>query len=54
MIADEMGLTKAAVYYHFRAKVDILHETLRPGIERLGTLLDEAAAIRGGEPGSST
>ena len=23
MIADEMGLTKAAVYYHFPAKVDI-------------------------------
>jgi AcrR family transcriptional regulator len=47
MIADEMGLTKAAVYYHFRAKSDILHEAMRPGIQRLGTLLDEAAAIRG-------
>ena len=47
MIADEMGLTKAAVYYHFRAKIDILHEAMRPGIERLRVLLDEAAAIRG-------
>ena len=47
MIADEMGLTKAAVYYHFRAKNDILHEAMRPGIERLKALLDEAAAIRG-------
>ena len=47
MIADEMGLTKAAVYYHFRAKSDILHEAMRPGIERLEVLLDEAAAIRG-------
>jgi AcrR family transcriptional regulator len=47
MIADEMGLTKAAVYYHFRAKSDILHAALRPGIQRLETLLDEAAAIRG-------
>ena len=47
MIADEMGLTKAAVYYHFRAKSDILHEAMRPGIQRLGALLDEAAAIRG-------
>ena len=47
MIADEMGLTKAAVYYHFRAKTDILHEAMRPGIQRLGVLLDEAAAIRG-------
>ncbi len=46
MIADEMGLTKAAVYYYFRAKVDIRHEIMQPGIERLRTLLDEAAAIR--------
>jgi AcrR family transcriptional regulator len=47
MIADEMGLTKAAVYYHFRAKSDILLEAMRPGMERLEVLLDEAAAIRG-------
>jgi len=47
MIADEMGLTKAAVYYHFRAKTDILHAAVQPGIRRLGVLLDEAAAIRG-------
>ena len=47
MIADEMGLTKAAVYYHFRAKSDILHEAMRPGIQRLEVLLDEAATIRG-------
>jgi len=47
MIADEMGLTKAAVYYHFRAKGDILYAAMLPGIQRLGALLDEAAAIRG-------
>jgi AcrR family transcriptional regulator len=47
MIADEMGLTKAAVYYHFPAKVDIRHAILLPRVERLGTLLDEAAALRG-------
>ncbi len=47
MIADEMGLTKAAVYYHFRAKSDILHAAMRPGIQRLEVLLDEAAGIRG-------
>jgi AcrR family transcriptional regulator len=50
MIADEMGLTKAAVYYHFRAKSDILHAATKPGIERLEALLDEAAAIRGRRP----
>jgi AcrR family transcriptional regulator len=46
MIADEMGLTKAAVYYHFRAKSDILHTAMLPGIRRLEALLDEAATIR--------
>jgi AcrR family transcriptional regulator len=47
MIADEMGLTKAAVYYHFRAKNEILLAAMRPGLLRLQALLDEAAAIRG-------
>jgi AcrR family transcriptional regulator len=47
MIADELGLTKAAVYYHFPAKSEILDEAVRPGVERIGLLLDEAALIRG-------
>jgi len=47
MIADELGLTKAAVYYHFRAKNDILHAAMLPGIQRIAALLDEAAAMRG-------
>jgi len=47
MIADELGLTKAAVYYHFRAKNEILQAIMLPGIERLKALLDDAAAIRG-------
>ena len=47
MIADAMGLTKAAVYYHFRAKSDMLHAAMQPGIQRIAALLDEAAAIRG-------
>jgi AcrR family transcriptional regulator len=47
MIADEMGLTKAAVYYYFRAKTDILHAAMQPGIQRLKALLDESAALRG-------
>jgi AcrR family transcriptional regulator len=45
-IADEMGLTKAAVYYHFHAKSDILHAVMEPGIQRLAVLLDEAESIR--------
>jgi AcrR family transcriptional regulator len=42
-----MGLTKAAVYYHFRAKSDILHAAMQPGIRRLEALLGDAAALRG-------
>jgi AcrR family transcriptional regulator len=47
MIADEMGLTKAAVYYHFRAKIDVLHAAMDPGIQHIAEVLDEAAALRG-------
>lgn len=47
MIADEMGLTKAAVYYHYRAKSDILNAVMLPANLRLAELIDEAEAIRG-------
>src|SRR5262252_1492915 len=47
LIADEMGLTKAAVYYHFRAKSELLDAIMLPGVQRLEALLDDAAAIRG-------
>ena len=47
MIADELGLTKAAVYYHFHAKIDILHAAMQPGIARIAALLDEASTMRG-------
>src|ERR1700693_874490 len=47
MIADEMGLTKAAVYYHFRTKNEILHAAMLPGFQRFRALLEEAAEIRG-------
>lgn len=32
-IADALGITKAAVYYHYRTKVEILDDLLRPMIE---------------------
>jgi len=46
MIADEMGVTKAAVYYHFHAKVDILRALVEPVHERLNELLDAVEAKR--------
>lgn len=32
-IADALGITKAAVYYHYRSKVEILDDLLRPLVE---------------------
>ncbi len=40
MIADRLGVTKAAVYHHFRTKADIVITALRPGLDQL------AAAVR--------
>ncbi|MFE2530916.1 TetR/AcrR family transcriptional regulator [Streptomyces sp. NPDC059371] len=44
-IADEMGLTKAAVYYHFRTKAQILQASLDPAVEEMTALLDELAGM---------
>src|SRR5262249_41282495 len=51
LIADEMGLTKAAVYYHSGEKGERLHATRRPGIERTKAGAGGAAARRGGRAG---
>lgn len=32
-IADALGITKAAVYYHYRTKVEILDDLLRPMLD---------------------
>jgi AcrR family transcriptional regulator len=40
MIADQLGVTKAAVYHHFHTKADIVITALRPGLDQL------AAAVR--------
>jgi AcrR family transcriptional regulator len=45
MIADEIGLTKAAVYYHFRTKSSILHEVTAAGVAMLADLLASASRI---------
>ncbi|MEV6192973.1 helix-turn-helix domain-containing protein [Streptomyces sp. NPDC051920] len=44
-IADEMSLTKAAVYYHFRTKAQILQASLDPTVEEVTVLLDELAGM---------
>ena len=43
-IADEMGMTKPAVYYHYRGKQEILHDLAEPVRTALSALLDRARA----------
>src|SRR6478735_8639190 len=44
MIADRLGLTKAAVYYQFPAKDDIVLAVLQPLFDQLGEVVDAAEA----------
>lgn len=46
MIADEVGVTKAAVYYHFRTREDLLNAVVEPLLAQLRILVDEAEAQR--------
>ncbi|HEX3802475.1 MAG TPA: helix-turn-helix domain-containing protein [Solirubrobacteraceae bacterium] len=39
-IADRLGFTKAALYYHFRSKDDLLQALIAPAIAELDALLD--------------
>jgi AcrR family transcriptional regulator len=41
-IAERLDITKAALYYHFPSKDDLLAELAQPMIDDLGTFLDEA------------
>ncbi len=46
MIADALGVTKAAVYYHFRTKDEITEAVAEPLLRRLGEIVREARALR--------
>jgi AcrR family transcriptional regulator len=45
MIADALGVTKAAVYYHFKTKDEITEAVADPALRELTALLDHAATI---------
>lgn len=47
MIADRLGVTKAAVYHQFRSKDDIVIAVIGPAMDRLGEIADHAEAQRG-------
>jgi AcrR family transcriptional regulator len=46
-IADRVGMTKAAIYYHFRSKDDLLAALVAPAFAELEQLLEAAAAGSG-------
>ncbi|MEV4223444.1 TetR family transcriptional regulator [Nonomuraea sp. NPDC049725] len=48
-IADRVGITKAALYYHFDSKEEILHQLTLPLLDELEAVLAEAEAC--GDPG---
>jgi AcrR family transcriptional regulator len=45
MIADRIGVSKAAVYYQFRSKEDIALEVLRPSIDDMARVIRIAEAL---------
>ncbi|GFM19404.1 MULTISPECIES: TetR/AcrR family transcriptional regulator [Mycobacteriaceae] len=47
MISDELGITKSAIYYHFRTREELLEAVLEPLIAKLRELVDEASTQRG-------
>jgi AcrR family transcriptional regulator len=46
MIADELGVTKAAVYYHFKTKDEIVEAIAAPMLAELNRVVHEASARR--------
>lgn len=46
MIADELGVTKAAVYHHFRTREDLLTAVVEPLLGQLRAIVEEAEALR--------
>ena len=46
MIGDRLGVSKAAVTYHFRSKEELLGAVIAPAFADLNRLLDEAESVR--------
>lgn len=47
MIADELGFTKAAIYYHFRTREQLLSAVVEPLLVRLQAVIEDAEGRRG-------
>jgi AcrR family transcriptional regulator len=46
MIADELGITKAAVYHHFHTREDLLSALAEPALVEMQALIEAAGAQR--------
>lgn len=46
MIADELGFTKAAIYYHFRTREQLLLAVVEPMLRQLRSIVDTAERQR--------
>lgn len=46
MIADHLGVTKAAIYHHFKTRDDILTAVVKPALEELRQVIAHAEAQR--------
>jgi AcrR family transcriptional regulator len=46
MIADELGVTKAAVYHHFHTREELLNAVAEPLLEQLRAIVDAAETQR--------
>jgi AcrR family transcriptional regulator len=46
MIADALGVTKAAVYYHFKTKDEITEAVAEPALREMSRMVDEASRLR--------
>ncbi len=42
-IADRLGVTRAAVYYHFATKADLIRSLVQPAVDDVDAFLTEAA-----------
>ena len=47
MIADEMGVTKAAVYHHYKTKDELVVGVVAPFLDRVLEIVERARARRG-------
>jgi AcrR family transcriptional regulator len=46
MIADELGFTKAAIYYHFRTREELLIAVMEPMLHQIGAIVATAERQR--------